>query len=66
MNQQASDRRLRGGIIMAELGARDLGRFLEVCRQERRTTGFLGGRIISDWLKSRGGHDETPGKKQAE
>jgi hypothetical protein len=57
------ERRVRGGVIMAELGPEDLERFLAACQRERRTTGFLGGRIISDWLKQ---HDEAthpPDKK---
>jgi hypothetical protein len=45
------ERRMRGGVIWAELGADELVRFLAECERQRRTSGFLGGRIIADWLK---------------
>ena len=47
------ERRIRGGVIMAELGPAELDDFLAECQRQRRTTGFLGGRIIVDWLKAR-------------
>jgi hypothetical protein len=63
--RQQHERRIRGGVIMAELGPVDLERFLAACQRERRTTGFLGGRIISDWLKRRDEATYPPDKKQS-
>jgi hypothetical protein len=45
--------RIRGGVIWAELGPEELDAFLEECARQRRTSGFLGGRIIADWLKGK-------------
>jgi hypothetical protein len=55
MTRATGERRIRGGVIMAELGPAELEQFLEVCRRERRTTGFFSGRIISEWLKQHAG-----------
>ncbi len=63
---KTDQRRLRGGVILAELGPEELDAFLDTCRRQRRTTGFLGGRIIAEWLRSRN-HPERPvDEKQAE
>lgn len=64
MGKKASERHIRGGVIMAELGPEELDDFLAECQRQRRTTGFLGGRIIAEWLKSRAGQQRGPVEKQ--
>ncbi len=58
------ERRIRGGVIMAELGPEELDDFLAECQRQRRTTGLLGGRIIAEWLKTRGHSDGPEHSKQ--
>jgi hypothetical protein len=50
--RQQRERRIRGGVIMAELGPEELDAFLAECVRQRRASGFLGGHIIADWLKA--------------
>lgn len=47
------ERCAHGGVIMAELDAADLERFLSICHCERRTTGFMAGRILHLWIQQR-------------
>jgi hypothetical protein len=51
MSKQTRERRIRGGVVMAELGAEDLQQFLLECQRQRRASGHLAGTIISTWLK---------------